>query len=143
MTDRIRVTALGLLRRPDGKVLLERAIDRSTGQAFYRALGGGVEFGETATQTLQREFAEELGLAIDVGAQLGVFENIFVYEGKQGHEIVFAHTIAPKDSGFYTIDAPQRIDGSASQLCWRHAREIENEKIPLYPVGFMALLGQA
>lgn len=140
MTVRIRVTALGLLRRPDGRILLERASDRSTGQVFYRALGGGVEFGETAADALQREFAEELGLAIDVGQQMGVFENIFVYEGKQGHEIVFVHVIAPKNSGFYTLDAPQRIDGSASQLCWRNHHEIENEKIPLYPVGFMALL---
>lgn len=137
---RIRATTLGLMRRPDGKVLLERASDRSTGQEFYRALGGGIEFGETAVTALAREFREELGIDIDKGARLAVFENIFTYEGKPGHEIVFIHAIVPKDSTFYTVSAPERIDGSVAKLCWRDAHDIERDNIPLYPIGFLALL---
>ena len=51
-------------------------------QEFFRLPGGGIEFGETAEQTLQREFAEEFGVEIKVGRRLGVAENIFVTEGK-------------------------------------------------------------
>ena len=45
--------------------------------------GGGIEFGETAEQTLQREFAEEFGVEIKVGRRLGVAENIFVTRKKR------------------------------------------------------------
>ena len=139
----IRVTALGLLRRDDGKILVEYASDRSTGQHFYRALGGGVEFGESAPAALAREFAEELGIAITVGARRAVFENIFTYEGKPGHEIVFVHDVAVNASAFYAQETPQRIDGSASLLCWRTIDDIEKEKVPLYPAGFAALVSRS
>ena len=32
----------------------------------YRPPGGGVEFGETAAEAVQREFTEELGFAIEI-----------------------------------------------------------------------------
>ena len=60
---RTRVTALGLMRRSDGRLLLERGMDAAKGEAFYRAPGGGVEFGEYAAAALRREFMEELGSA--------------------------------------------------------------------------------
>ena len=92
---RTRVTVLGLMRRPDGRVLVERCHDRHDGETFYRAMGGGVEFGEYAAAALAREFMEELGLPITVGARRAVVENIFVYEGAAGHEIVFIHDVVP------------------------------------------------
>ncbi len=133
---RIRVTALGLMKRPDGRLLVERGIDTAKGEAFYRALGGGVEFGESASEAVQREFMEELGLPVTVGKLRRVIENIFTYEGREGHEIVFVYDVAPQDSGFYAVDKPSRVDIAADTVCWRFIDEIMQENCPLYPRGF-------
>lgn len=107
---RIRVTALGLMQRPDGRILVERGEDRSKNQIFYRALGGGVEFGEHAAQALEREFMEELGIAVTVNQLHRVIENIFEYEGRDGHEIIFVYGVVPQDNAFYAVENPPRVD---------------------------------
>lgn len=128
------------MQRQDGRLLLERGVDHSTGAAFYRPLGGGVEFGERVNHALQREFMEELGLEIAVGEKRAVIENIFTYEGRAGHEIAFVHDITPQDSAFYQVTHPQRRDSSTSILCWRHISEIKTEDLQLYPSGLTALI---
>jgi 8-oxo-dGTP pyrophosphatase MutT (NUDIX family) len=55
----IRVIALGLIR-DGGRIFLSEGYDSVRQQTFYRALGGGVDFGETSYQALQREFQEEI-----------------------------------------------------------------------------------
>ncbi len=57
----IRVLALGIIWRGD-ELLLAEGYDPSKRQTFYRPLGGGVEFGERASDALIREFDEELGV---------------------------------------------------------------------------------
>lgn len=76
----------------DGHVLVQRGHDAVKDQHFYRALGGGIEFGELAADALCREFQEELGIELDHVELLDVVENIFVYEGTAGHEIAHAGT---------------------------------------------------
>ena len=71
------------------KVLVSKGYDAKTDSYFYRCLGGGIEFQETSDVALKREFMEEIGIDIIIKKFLGVAENIFVYEGKKGHEIVF------------------------------------------------------
>ena len=136
----IRVTALALMQRPDGRVLLERGADPHSGQVFYRAMGGGVEFGETAAAAVQRECQEELGIAVDVGARLAVIENIFIYAGKPGHEIIFVYAVTPADSAFLACDKPARLDNVTAEVCWRSLAEIRAEGLPLYPLAFADLL---
>lgn len=133
---RIRVTALGLMQRPDGRILVERGEDRSKNQIFYRALGGGVEFGEHAAEALAREFMEELGVAVTVNRLHRVIENIFEYEGRDGHEIIFVYGVTPQDSAFYAVENPPRVDKTTHSVCWRFIDEIAQENCPLYPLGF-------
>mgnify|MGYP001034475830 FL=1 len=38
---------------------------------------------------MKREFAEEFGVEVKTGRRLDVTENVFSYEGRAGHEIVF------------------------------------------------------
>ena len=49
----IRVLALGIVRQGD-RVFISEGYDPVKQQTFYRALGGGVEFGETSLEALQR-----------------------------------------------------------------------------------------
>jgi 8-oxo-dGTP pyrophosphatase MutT (NUDIX family) len=51
-----------------GRVLLLRGHDPARPQyAIWHAPGGGVEPGESAVETAVREFAEEIGVVIDIG----------------------------------------------------------------------------
>ena len=68
---------------------------------FYRLLGGGIEFGETSAETIKREFMEELGVEVEVQERLDVEENIFTFNGNQGHEIVFLYNAKFKDESLY------------------------------------------
>jgi hypothetical protein len=67
VTSRIAVKALALIRRPsDGALLVGEAADPATGLVFHRSLGGHVEFGELASETVVRELMEELGIQVRV-----------------------------------------------------------------------------
>ena len=59
------------------------------GKLFHRPLGGHVEFGECALDTVHREFREEIGQALTAVALAGVLENIFERGDATQHEIVF------------------------------------------------------
>lgn len=52
---RIRPIAICLLRH-EGKILVFEGWDRAERRAFYRPLGGGIEFGETGQHAVQRFF---------------------------------------------------------------------------------------
>lgn len=84
----IRAVALVALRHGHS-VLLAEIRDRITGEVFWRAPGGEIEFGEAAIDAAAREIKEEFGIHVGGLRQLGVIENRFEHEGKPGHEIVF------------------------------------------------------
>jgi ADP-ribose pyrophosphatase YjhB (NUDIX family) len=51
---------------------------------FHRPLGGHVEFGEYARDTVHRELQEEIGQALTAVQLAGVLENIFQWGGGPG-----------------------------------------------------------
>src|SRR6266704_6384221 len=63
-----RLGCAGIVRRGDDVLLGRRSKDPNRG--LWVLPGGGVDFGETLVQTLQRELAEEAGIEV-------VVENIF------------------------------------------------------------------
>lgn len=132
----IRNLAVGLPVR-DGHVLVSDAMDPMTGEAFHRALGGGIEFGEKAEAAVRREFVEELGIVLTAVRLLGVVENVFDYGGRPGHEIV--HVFAVHSTEFDTIplDAALRVLDEGSPVGWRRLTRIDR---PLYPIGTTDLL---
>lgn len=79
---RIEIIARGIVRQ-GGSVLL----CQNTRHGYYYLPGGHVEFGESATAALSREFIEETGLAAKVGPLLLLTEERFEQRGRPRHEL--------------------------------------------------------
>ena len=86
----IRPISICVLRRGD-EILVMEARDESRDLTFYRPLGGGIEFGERSDDAVKRELQEEIGAELDELRLLTVLENLFEFEGKAWHEIVFVY----------------------------------------------------
>lgn len=65
------VAVSGLVRHPDGRVLLIRSPRRG-----WEFPGGQVEEGENLFEALQREIQEESGVNTSIGSLVGVYSNI-------------------------------------------------------------------
>jgi ADP-ribose pyrophosphatase YjhB (NUDIX family) len=92
-----------VIRRPaDGALLVSQDTD-PTGSPFQRPLGGNVEFGEYALDTVHRELHEEIRQHLTGVRLLGVLENIFHRDGALQHEVVFTFTASFADIAAYDI----------------------------------------
>ncbi|NES95152.1 MAG: NUDIX domain-containing protein [Desertifilum sp. SIO1I2] len=105
----IRVLSLGLIRQGD-RTFLAQGYDSVTQKAFYRALGGGLEFGESSLDALKREFQEEIDAELTDIQYLCTIENRFVSNGKPGHEIIFLYQCDFADPKFYQIETLPFLD---------------------------------
>ena len=132
----IRNLAVGLPVR-DGYVLVLNGTDAVKAEEFHRAIGGGIEFGETAEEALRREFAEELGVELQAVNLLGVLENIFEYEGQAGHEIVHVFQVESADLDAIALDAELHVLDEGSPVGWNRISSLDR---PLYPSGALQLV---
>jgi 8-oxo-dGTP pyrophosphatase MutT (NUDIX family) len=114
------------------------------GETYYGPLGGGVEFGERAADAVRREMMEELGAELARVRLLGVLENIFTYEGRPGHEIVFVYRGWFADASLYERDELRwtESDGTEWLARWMPLEHFARGGPPLYPAGVYALLSQ-
>ena len=129
----IRNIAVGLPVK-DGNVLVLEGRDDVKGQDFYRAIGGGIEFGERAEQALRREFIEELGMRLDGTELVGVFENLFTYEGEDAHEIAHIFAVTSRELDAVPLDAVLEVLDEGSPVRWVPIESITAQH-PLYPEG--------
>ena len=95
--------ALGLIAWSD-RLFLSEGYDPIKQQTFYRALRGGVDFGETSHAALVREFQAEIQAELTNIRYLGCLENLFVYNGQSGHEIIQLYQCDLTESQFYQQD---------------------------------------
>lgn len=130
----IRNIAVGLPVK-GGHLLALEGHDHSRGLDFLRAIGGGIEFGETAVEALRREFMEELGVELDGAEPLGVYENIFTYEGAPGHEIAHVFAVSSAALEAVPLDAELRILDEGSPVRWVPLADIESGVRVLFPEG--------
>lgn len=131
----IRPIALGIAKK-DNKILVGIGYDKVKKQTFYRALGGGIEFGETSKDAVKREFHEEIHADIKVGELLGVTENIFTYQGKTGHEIVFLYSIEIPNGNFKN-DYEINDEVGKYNAVWVDIDDFKSGKKIIYPEGFL------
>ncbi len=107
----IRILALGIIR-DDKRIFISEGYDPAKQQTFYRAMGGGVEFGETSREALQREFWEEIQAELTNIRYLGCLENLFTYDSRPGHEILQVYHCDFADHRFYRLEQLTFAEGS-------------------------------
>ena len=139
---RIRVVALAVVHR-EGDLLVFSGTDPTKGETFYRPLGGGVEFGETAEAALRREFREELAVELDGVEPLGTLENLFTFDGRPGHEIVLLFRAALRDHSLYERDPVGTVLDDGSPVLWLPQAAVVDGSARLYPDGLLGLLTTA
>lgn len=96
----IKVKAMGLFVS-DGRLLVSPGFDEVSQKPHFRLLGGGVEFGERSEETLARE---ELGADVEVRELLEVVQNVYVFRGREKHEIAFIHCARFLDDAFLRLE---------------------------------------
>jgi 8-oxo-dGTP pyrophosphatase MutT (NUDIX family) len=139
----IRPLALCVFRRGDKIFVAEGHDDTKVNKTFYRPIGGGIDFGERAIDTVKREVQEEIAAEVTNLVYLGTLENIFVYEGETGHEICLMF-----DGAF--VDAFRNVDdyvvtGSEDNntlytAMWKSLDFFREGYAPLYPDGLLEML---
>jgi 8-oxo-dGTP pyrophosphatase MutT (NUDIX family) len=145
-SPRVRVAARCLFRRPeDGAWLVIEAFDEHKNERFFVIPGGGVQFGESSTQSVHREVAEELGSPIADLRLVTTMENRFVHRGVPGHEIIFIYRGDLVERSLYQRESIPLIDGGESLVAsWRHSSTFRSPAAPaqppLYPEGLLEVI---
>ena len=130
------IKAMAVIRRArDGALLVSESAD----PLFQRPLGGHVEFGEYAVDTIHREFLEEIGQELTDVRRLGVLENIFPWRDGTEHEVVFIFAAAFADEAAYEIEEQLIRDDTEpkDRVIWRPTNAVSP---PLYPAGLTELI---
>ena len=131
------IKAMAVIRRSRDRALLVSEPVSGPDPLFQRPLGGHVEFGEYALDTVRREFREELGQELTDVRRLGVLENIFGWRGGTEHEVVFIFAAAFASAAAYEIEEQRILDNPDRRVLWRPADAVSP---PLYPAGLPELI---
>jgi len=140
--NRIRPLAICLFRHHD-RILVAEGYDPVKKEAFYRPLGGGIEFGEYSEQTIERELREEIGAEVCDLKYLGTLENVFVFNGSPGHEIVQVFDGSLKNAQLYeqSVILGREADiEDTFRAVWKRIDEFVEGKAILYPTGLLEML---
>ncbi len=136
----IRVLALGLIR-DDDRIFMSEGYDPVKQNTFYRALGGGVDFGETSLDALQREFQEEIQAELTNIRYLGCIENLFTFNGKPGHEIIQLYQCDFVDPKLYQIERTIFAEGDRQKAAlWVDINRFKSGELRLVPEVFLDYL---
>jgi 8-oxo-dGTP pyrophosphatase MutT (NUDIX family) len=140
--NKIRPLAICIFRKND-RILVAEGYDPVKHEHFYRPLGGGIEFGEYSEQTIRRELMEEIGAEVCELKYLGTLENVYVFNGTPGHEIIRIYDGVLKNAELYEmpeiIGREMDIDVTFRAV-WKTIDEFGAGKSILYPTGLLELL---
>ncbi len=133
MVPHIELISRGILQI-EGHFLL--CVNRKGGYAYLP--GGHVEFGESATEALEREFLEETGLRTRTGKLLAVSEASFKQKKKARHEVnlVFHVELATRNR---SSPLPV-IESLENDIEFRWASQAELRRLDVRPSSAKAML---
>ncbi len=110
-----------------GRVLLVRAAPYLTVAGRWFLPGGGIDHGEDPVAALGREFVEETGLRVEVGALRGVLSDVIsLPDGSSLHTVRIVYRI---DS--FAGDLRDEANGSSDAAAWFPMAELPH--LPLMP----------
>ncbi len=142
--DKTRIRPIAIcLFRSGNRFLAAEGFDTVKQDYYHRPLGGGIEYGESSSAAVLREIQEELGVEVENLRLVGVLENIFIYEGEQGHEIVFVYDAEFVDKSLYELDEIDACEQEANvkfKAKWQSLDEIKNSNARLVPEDLAKLL---
>lgn len=138
--NQIRVLALAVICDRD-RAFLSEGYDPAKNQTFYRVMGGGVDFGETSLNALQREFQEEIAAELTNIKYLGCLESIFTFNDRPGHEIIQLYRADFVDRKFYGIEEMTFSEGTRQKKAlWIDIDRFLFGELRLVPEGFLQYL---
>jgi 8-oxo-dGTP pyrophosphatase MutT (NUDIX family) len=141
---KIRPLAICVFRHGDN-IFAAEGYDSLKKEIFYRPLGGRIEFGEYGHETVARELMEEIGQAVTNLDYLGTLENIFVFNGERGHEIVRVYDGEFVDKSLYEREVVYGNEEDEEhkgefKAVWKSLDFFRDGHAPLYPDGLLELL---
>jgi 8-oxo-dGTP pyrophosphatase MutT (NUDIX family) len=137
---RIRAVSICVIRDKE-RILVAEYYDKKKDEVFHRPLGGTIEFGETGVQAVMRELLEEIGAHLEQVTFLGMLENLFVYEGLPGHEIVLVYEARMQERYLYEQESQVGDEmGEPFKVVWKRLDAFGTGREILYPEGLLALL---
>jgi 8-oxo-dGTP pyrophosphatase MutT (NUDIX family) len=120
------VAVYGLCEQ-DGQVLLVRAASYLTVAGRWFLPGGGINHSEDPEAALRREFKEETGLEVVVGALRGVLSDVFALpDGRSLHTVRIIYAIAS-----FSGTLRDETGGSSDAARWAPIGEVFD--LPLSP----------
>jgi 8-oxo-dGTP pyrophosphatase MutT (NUDIX family) len=129
----IVIKAIGVFTH-DGKILAAKGRDEAKGEDFYRAIGGSVNFREKSEDAMRREVKEELGCEVENLELVHVAENLFTFNGKDRHQIVFLYKGKLSNAELYKQDKIHIVEPYAEfDAEWVSIDDILSGKVILYP----------
>ena len=105
---------------------------------YYRPIGGSIEFGENSTEALKREFREEVKETVAIEDYLGCIENIFMINGRVGHEIILVYSVSFEEKENYTRKMfPIQESEQATFAKWIDIMDFLTGEKVLFPEGLV------
>ena len=123
---RVRISGICL---KDNQILLVKHKTINAEGILWAPPGGGMQFGESAIETLKREFLEETGLEIQVGALL--FVNEYMESPLHAIELFFEVKML-NDNIKIGIDPELGNNQIISEVRFVHWEEIKNSNLTIY-----------
>ena len=123
------------------KVLLQKP----TNDTAFAFPGGHVAFGETNAQTLVREFQEEIGVDISVGALKWVGEIFFPWGNKPCQQICLYYIVDVKSDDIPLegrFIGKEQMEGRNFDLEFHWVPVAELKNIEVYPTNVVELINQ-
>lgn len=137
---KIRILALGLIQDGD-RIFVSEGYDPGKQQTFYRAMGGGINFGETSLAALQREFQEEIQAELTNIQYIDCLESLFIFNNQPGHELIQLYRCDFADPKFYQLEQLAFAEGKRKKRAlWVHCDRFKANELILFPNGFIQYL---
>jgi ADP-ribose pyrophosphatase YjhB (NUDIX family) len=126
--ERQRIAAYGVVRDDEDRILLARAAPLLTLRGRWFLPGGGVQHGESPSESLQREIAEESGLTIVPGPFLDVLSDVRTLpDGTSLHTVRLIYEVA----SWHGSLRPE-VDGTTDAVAWFSLDEVRGLPLARY-----------